>query len=202
MRSRSCLRAVALTTTLSLGLPAIAPTLAFAAAKEIDVTLKNGAMYHGKLVEKVPGDHVTIELATGEVKRFEWDDLTDEEQEPAAAKPKKKAAPPASSATSSEDGGYHVTITTEQEGVVLERLIGTTTLGNREAEHWERVCSAPCNTNVPGGSEYRVGGRDVRATPTFTIDPTRPSRRGSGAKCRSGWARASPRPAPCSRCWG
>jgi hypothetical protein len=40
-------------------------------AEEI-VVLNDGSTYQGKLVEKVPGDHVTIKLATGEVKRFDW----------------------------------------------------------------------------------------------------------------------------------
>jgi hypothetical protein len=50
-----------------------------------DIQLANGARYRGDLVEKLPGDHVTIRLATGEVKRFGWDEIR--EQPPASTAP-------------------------------------------------------------------------------------------------------------------
>jgi hypothetical protein len=39
------------------------------------VELKDGSSYQGDLVEKVPSDHVTIKLATGEIKRFDWSSI-------------------------------------------------------------------------------------------------------------------------------
>lgn len=39
------------------------------------VTLTDGSMYQGELVEKVPGDHLTLRLATGEIKRFDWPEI-------------------------------------------------------------------------------------------------------------------------------
>ena len=41
------------------------------------VTLSDGALYRGELIELVPNDHITIRLATGEVKRFEWATISD-----------------------------------------------------------------------------------------------------------------------------
>jgi len=149
----------------AFSLVSIAPRYAIAAAREIDVTLKNGASYHGKLVERVPGDHITIQLATGEVKTFAWEDIeSDEADEPA---PKKKPAPPPTE--TSEEPGYYVTIKTEQTGVVLEQAIGSTTVGNVTGTHWRRVCTAPCNVEVRGGA-YRLNGEGLRSTGTFTID--------------------------------
>ena len=39
------------------------------------VLLNSGAEYHGQIVERVPGDHITIQLITGEVKVFAWRDV-------------------------------------------------------------------------------------------------------------------------------
>ncbi len=39
------------------------------------VVLHDGSTYQGELVEKVVPDHVTIKLATGEVRRFAWADI-------------------------------------------------------------------------------------------------------------------------------
>ncbi len=52
----------------------VAMCLALPAAAAVTeaVTLTNGSMYQGELVEKVPGDHLPLRLATGEVKRFDW----------------------------------------------------------------------------------------------------------------------------------
>ena len=36
------------------------------------VTLRDDSVFVGELVEKVPGNHITIRLATGEVRRIEW----------------------------------------------------------------------------------------------------------------------------------
>ena len=50
------------------------------------VRLRDGSTFQGELVEKVPGDRVTIRLATGEIKRFAWGDIVPEAA-PAATAP-------------------------------------------------------------------------------------------------------------------
>src|SRR5580704_5570203 len=47
------------------------------ALRDVGVATKDGATYRGELVEKVPGDHVTLKLASGEIKRFAWTDVAD-----------------------------------------------------------------------------------------------------------------------------
>lgn len=166
-------RLVALSTTFAFALATIAPSIAAADSSDVDVALKSGAQYHGKLVEKVPGDHLTIQLATGEIKRFEWSDLADQadEDDSEAAPPKKPKPAPTQTTTSADRETFYVSIHTEQEGVVLERLIGSSSLeGGPDVEHWTRVCTAPCNIEVPAGSDYRIGGHGLRKSPTFTID--------------------------------
>jgi len=39
------------------------------------VVLPDGSVYSGEVVELVPGDHLTLRLATGEVRRFAWSDV-------------------------------------------------------------------------------------------------------------------------------
>jgi hypothetical protein len=39
------------------------------------VELADGSVYQGTLVERVPSDHVTIELAGGGIRRFEWAEI-------------------------------------------------------------------------------------------------------------------------------
>ena len=39
------------------------------------VHLQDGSIYQGELVEFVPNDHLTLRLASGEIKRFAWSDM-------------------------------------------------------------------------------------------------------------------------------
>jgi hypothetical protein len=191
---------------LHAALPAVAyatPSESAAASDKLTVKLKNGAEYRGELVERVPGDHVTIKLATGEVKRFEWAELVDASD---AAKPK---ADPDSAPSSGDEGKQapddasdadgrakkperkvsyddpservssgssysegSVVFLDSDQGADLERHIGSSSLavGGREldVEHWERVCTAPCNRSLPAG-EYRLHGEGLRSSETFRL---------------------------------
>lgn len=70
---------------VALGLTLIArPMLAYAdddPARPVEqggdevVELRSGDRYRGALIERVVGDHVTIRLATGDIKRFSWSEV-------------------------------------------------------------------------------------------------------------------------------
>jgi hypothetical protein len=62
------------TATTALAIVLAAPA-ALAQGSTERVVTKGGATYQGSLVEKLPGDHVTIQLVTGQVKRFEWSEI-------------------------------------------------------------------------------------------------------------------------------
>lgn len=174
-----------LSIVLALSL-ALAPTPALAAKDDggVTIVLKSGAKYRGTLVEEVPGDHVTIQLATGEVKRFEWADVVhkapkpsagtadeepedDDTPEPPKSKPKTSPAP-----EPDEPGGPYVHITTKTEGVVLERLTGQSDVdgGGLSVSHWRIACRAPCDTEVRAGDGYRLSGKGLRSTKTFSLE--------------------------------
>jgi hypothetical protein len=78
----------------------------------------------------------------------------------------------AAGASSANGEGYFVTIKTEQDGVYLEREIGTTTVGDAVGVHWKRVCSAPCNVAVPEDASYRLSGHGYRPSDPFSIRST------------------------------
>lgn len=49
------------------------------------IELVDGSTFQGELVEKVPGDHLTLKLATGETRRFDWSDVESARDETLAA---------------------------------------------------------------------------------------------------------------------
>ncbi len=217
MRTRDLLRLTSLCFAVALSSASLP---AWSDDGHLTVLLKSGASYRGELVERVPGDHLTLKLATGEVKTFKWAelDLSDadekstglhdeasakskaaprskaeaksDEGEPAGAddarptgddgdaaneeKPKKKrdreirytdrSERVAASSRIDEGGGSIVHIESDQ-GIYLERRIGSMTLtsGFRDIEGsaWARVCMAPCNQALPPG-EYRLAGDGLR----------------------------------------
>ena len=69
------------------------PMLALAQAPTPDaVVLTNGAMFRGTVTEAVPGQHVTVSLATGSSRTFEWSEVR--YAGPAAERPPTAPVPP------------------------------------------------------------------------------------------------------------
>jgi hypothetical protein len=115
------------------------------------VVLHDGSRFRGTLVELVVNDHVTLKLATGEVRRFAWADVDKTEEV-------KIAAPP------HEPAGVFVALEAPP-GALLQRQTGTIAAHGRigEAPIWTDACAAPCQMEVPGGT-YRVAGSGFRGT--------------------------------------
>ncbi len=130
------------------------------------VQLSSGAVYEGELVEKVPSDHVTLKLATGEVRRFEWKDLAT----PAPIPPVVVA--PAQTA--------HVRVETDSPGAVLMRNPGYgTTFASQDGAasvsvmtsdtNPVPVCYAPCAADVDPHATYYVTGAYVSRSRSFPV---------------------------------
>ncbi len=146
-------RSLALFSSLWLA-PAVARAQASGGATDETVRLRSGAVYSGHLVEKVPGDHVTLQLATGEIKVIPWADI------PAAAAP---SAPPAAAAS------VRVRLRAENPHVALYRL--SSTFGGYDGDgdafsgaNYERVCLTPCDLRLDRASQYQIGGEGVAAS--------------------------------------
>ena len=148
--------------------PAHAEDRAADALADVGILTKAGASYHGKLVERVPDDHVTIELASGDIKRFAWAEIADVATSKESDKSKDKG-------DSSERPTVRIAVDGEP-GVLLERRQSaaegwTATLWPAYAyvEQWEVACVAPCTTTVDAGSMYRVNGGGATTSRNFTL---------------------------------
>jgi hypothetical protein len=145
------------------------------------VSLRDGSIYRGTLVELVVGDHVTIKLATGEVKRFEWSAV--KETNEALAEP---PAPPAAGSDGGpravtadgtpiaslppEDQAVSIEVSADRPGAKLYRLPKPDAAGrNLDSDTWELVCAAPCKTKVDRRFPYAVAGSNVVSSDPFVI---------------------------------
>lgn len=149
----------------------------FALAVETEaVHLRDGSIIQGELVEKVPGDHVTLKLATGEVRRIEWAAIQEDQpkEEPqmlaafgGVASPQTNEQPKVSVALSSDTESYLVEVTD------LGHYAGS--VGSRMAygiiENYRRVCVLPCRAELDPLAEYWVEGPHMPTTSRFRIDP-------------------------------
>lgn len=111
------------------------------AAPVENVRTKNGSLYHGEIIEKVVRDHVTIKLATDEVKTIEWQDIStlDALQVP---RPHEVV----------------LSVAADDTDAVLEHrsFNGIFT----------EVCHAPCEETSPSGV-YRIAGPGLLPTQAF-----------------------------------
>jgi hypothetical protein len=144
--------------------PAPAATPGEAGAATRTFTLKDGSIFSGELVELVPNDHVTLKLATGEVRRISWSDLAPAKaaESPAPAPP---APPPPPASPPAPEGAVSLTLTSKDARVALYRDTGA---------DWALVCNVPCDTKLDPRARYRIGGRGVTSTDTFHVVPSAP----------------------------
>jgi hypothetical protein len=150
------------------------PASAAAASDEELVETTSGATYRGVLVERVPDDHLTLRLATGEIKRFAWSEIkTARTVQATAPRPPPAPAPlppPAAPAA-------RVRLVVDAAGGSLERRAGSTTIEvgstSGTSEVWEMVCLAPCNEAVPIRGEFRVNARGMIPTDPFVLADAR-----------------------------
>jgi hypothetical protein len=141
------------------------------------VQTKAGATYRGELVERVPGDHITLKLATGEIKRFSWNEIEVPAPVPTSAVPAKTPVAPAASATTAPVTPAQATATgtvhiKAPEALYLERYDGSSTAEVRlitvDVSHWQVVCQSPCDRPVAPG-QYRLTSTTARPSDPFYL---------------------------------
>jgi len=150
-------------------------TLMLAAGRADAETVKlgDGSVYVGDLVEKVPNDHITIKLATGDIRRFEWTALLAPTPPPppptlalASAAPTAPPPPPA-----------HLEITSDTKGALLVKVAqvpvpNLTANGNVFTTYTDRatpVCYAPCAADIDSTALYFVDGAYISTTRRFAV---------------------------------
>jgi hypothetical protein len=148
---------------------------AMAATDDATITVwtKDGSMFRGEVVERVPNDHVTIKLATGETKRVEWKDV--ERDSTTAPKP----TPTENRETPPPPGGVRVHLE-GPEHARLERHMGsgsvsaTTGYGGPYSSSSASVtisstaCYAPCDRVIPEG-RYFAAAEGRRSSGVFDV---------------------------------
>ena len=171
--------------------PAPLPAAAPGDAERIVVT-RDGGMYRGTVVELVPQDHLTLKLATGELRRLAWGDIQSQANVApvAPAPPAGYAAPPAGYATPPgympqpvpPAPGVLVRIDSPNPRTQLYRSAGTSDIAGMAAqgyfvgrvEHWELVCNGTCETRVDPFSRYQIRGSNMPVSAAFELPGGRP----------------------------
>jgi hypothetical protein len=152
-----------------------------ARADTLTVRLSDGSIYSGEIVEKVPNDHVTIKLATGEIRRFEWTSilpsLVPDTTAPAAPPAARAESPVAMVSPEAPESTRHIEVASDAPGVLLVKVqsLPLTNLnfdnrfipGLRERE--TPVCYTPCVADVDTSAMYYVRGAYITSSERFAI---------------------------------
>lgn len=132
------------------------------------VTLKDGSVVAGELVEKVPGRKLVMKLATGEVRTIAWASLL---QDPSTTDRTLTAGDV--QAPAPQAPFVHAEITADRPGAILERvnlaIARSTWSGAYPA--FEPVCALPCSASLASDGAYRVSGPGFRPTVKFGLSP-------------------------------
>lgn len=132
------------------------------------VELRNGGMVRGTLIENIPGDHVTIQIATGEVRTFSAAEVLRVGAAPVAPVMTPVVVEPGypSGMTVPQPPMPMVRVRVEgtSEELSLHRLTGTASVsvwtgrgvGTAAIDQFAIVCGAPCEQQLPAGT-YTLG---------------------------------------------
>jgi hypothetical protein len=125
------------------------------------VFLKSGGLVRGTVAESAPGDHVTIAMPTGEIRRIPWAAV--DRISVGDTPPPVPAAPPAPPPEAPKRGPLVRVHITSDHAVLLDRR-------PQGAETWVPACASPCDEDLPLGDTYRLSGASVRATNEFRLE--------------------------------
>lgn len=175
MPRRNARSALALVLSAAL---ALAPLRLAAAPQESVVTVwtRSGGVYRGEIVARVPGESITLRLATGETLRIEWKDVERDSMGPsdgvsprtpdATDAPSEASAPPAVDGVRVHLEGDGDLLLMREAGVSGMVVGGMSTTFARQ----ELACRAPCDLVVPRGGGYRVAAFGRRTSAPFSLD--------------------------------
>ncbi len=185
-----------LRSTLALGLVLLVSRAALAESET--VRLADGSVFSGELVEKVPNDHVTIKLATGDVRRFEWSALAPTAKAEVAPSNAAGAAQTVQPITIAPQlpplppRPAHVRFESDSKGALLMRVDYvplTNNVGTFTTQRETPVCYAPCAADADANSIYYVTGPYITRSNNFAIpegSSTLTARTGSSAVTAAG----------------
>ena len=117
------------------------------------VTTNDGSTYQGELVENVVGDHVTIKLADGQLRRFAAADVRAQTSEsPTPFVIPNMPMMPGAPVTYAGPDAVHVHLENDDGGS------GTLYMESRSG--WVPACTMPCTTTLDPKVQYKLHGSD------------------------------------------
>ncbi len=137
------------------------------------VELTNGGMLRGTIVENLPGDHVTIQLATGAIRTFPAAEVARVEAatQPTPAPQAPEDPPPTASPIQQQPSTVRLAVESNSEDFMLHRVTRTTAMGE---DAFELLCTIPCTVDIETGTYFFGLSRSQdppRRWPTpFSID--------------------------------
>ncbi|MCU0656272.1 MAG: hypothetical protein MUF64_13790 [Polyangiaceae bacterium] len=173
-------RALAAVLVVGMGLGSWGALARAEAAPEQTIWLKNGGFLRGSLVELVPGDHVTVQLVTGELRKIPASEIDRMSTGaggsaaptaiPAPTAPATSATPPVAIPSPSAAPALSLAplrvVAPGGAGVEIEwrkRL---------DPGGWARVCQAPCELGVLAiDREFRAAGPGIQPSRSFLLEP-------------------------------
>lgn len=138
-------------------------------AAEHIVRTKDGGMLRGDLIEDVPGSHVLIRIATGEVRRVEYPAIASIEPvraSPSTAGPSAPLPAPAAPAPERpavEGTPVDVSFQPSDSRAKLDQYVPNV--------GYVTVCDGACNVTLGSRGTYRVSGRGVWDSNDFRLPP-------------------------------
>lgn len=132
------------------------------------VYLKDGGMIRGTIVEVIPGNHASVQLADGRIATIRWDMVDHIDRGTAAKPPLPTTTTPLPAAGTPPPAVAMVTVHIDADGdVILEQQVAG---GRWAGGDWRDVCQAPCDMSLPTNTMYRIGGPGVRSSRPFSIE--------------------------------
>jgi hypothetical protein len=128
------------------------------------VRLRSGAVYQGELVERIPGDHVTLRLVTGEIKRIGDEELAAVEETRSAGHGVPVELQPVQVDLQSTRPEAALIRIASLSGGLDGRFNGS--LGGQV--EGRRECVAPCGLAVAPG-RFIIGGPGLRPSEAFEL---------------------------------
>jgi hypothetical protein len=119
-------------------------------APKASLHMKDGGLYHGEIVETVMRDHVTLKLATGDVKTFDWEDIQWEVPPPPPPPPRVVKA------------DVELTFAANDASAVLQRR-------TVDRDGYDDFCASPCHRLVKPEGIYRVNVPGTLTTNAFQL---------------------------------
>lgn len=152
----------------------LSPTAQAQSAPEQTIWLKNGGFLRGALVELIPGDHVTVQLATGELRRIPAAEIDRMSTQMAPSEGSASMAPttPVSPFLAPSSSSPPPVLSSVILRVVGPQGAKVQTRARLERGPWATVCGAPCDLTVPVvDREFRASGAGIQPSRTFLIEP-------------------------------